>query len=59
MSIGCTDCYRMNVCDVCINAELQIEHHRRHSVSEPEEKKINISSGEDAFIGEPVDYSLD
>lgn len=49
--MGCTDCYRTTVCEECINAELQIEYHNR-MVQEQEPQRINISSGEDAFVGE-------
>lgn len=52
--MGCIDCYRTKVCDSCANAELQIACQEQFVQEEPRslERLVNISSGEDAFMGD-------
>lgn len=50
--MGCTDCYSTQVCPACINAELQVQYYRQYQAPINLERKINVSSGEDAFVGD-------
>lgn len=50
--MGCQDCYRMRPCEECINAELQREYMISQIEKIEDMKLINVSSGEDAFLGD-------